>query len=64
VLTLRAAALRFVLANPVVSSAVIGPRNRIQLDQLVREAGHGPEYLPAGVAERAREQLARMGGTR
>jgi aryl-alcohol dehydrogenase-like predicted oxidoreductase len=64
VLTLRSAALRFVLANPVVSSAVIGPRNRVQLDQLVREAGNGPEYLPAGVAERAREQLARMGANR
>jgi aryl-alcohol dehydrogenase-like predicted oxidoreductase len=64
VLTLRAAALRFVLHNPVVSSAVIGPRNRIQLDQLVREAGQGPVYLPAGVAERAREQIARLGASR
>jgi aryl-alcohol dehydrogenase-like predicted oxidoreductase len=61
VLTLRSAALRFALANPVVSSAVIGPRNRVQLDQLIREAGGGPEYLPAGVAERAKEQVARMG---
>lgn len=64
VLTLRAAALRFVLGNPLVSSAVIGPRNRVQLDQLVREAGNGPDYLPAGVAQRAREQLARMGTSR
>jgi len=63
VLTLRAAALRFVLSNPIVSSAVIGPRNRVQLDQLVREAGHGPDYLPAGVAERAKEQLSRMAGS-
>jgi aryl-alcohol dehydrogenase-like predicted oxidoreductase len=62
--TLRSAALRFVLANPMVSSAVIGPRNRVQLDQLVREAGPGPEYLAPGVAERAREQLARMVGGR
>src|SRR4029079_14029449 len=62
--TLRSAALRFVLSNPVVSSAVIGPRNRVQLDQLVREAGQGPEYLGPGVAERAREQLARMVGGR
>lgn len=64
VTTLRAAALRFVLSNPLVNSAVIGPRNRVQLDQLVREAGNGPDYLPPGVAQRAREQLARMGASR
>jgi len=61
VLTLRSAALRFALANPKVSCAVLGPRSRVQLDQLVREAGTGPEYLPAGVAERARDQVARLG---
>jgi aryl-alcohol dehydrogenase-like predicted oxidoreductase len=61
VLTLRSAALRFALANPQVSCAVLGPRSRVQLDQLVREAGTGPEYLPAGVAERARDQVARLG---
>lgn len=46
VLTLRAAALRYVLGNPHVSGAVLGPRNTIQLDQLVREAGKEPPYLP------------------
>jgi aryl-alcohol dehydrogenase-like predicted oxidoreductase len=45
VLTMRAAALRFVLSNPIVSSAVLGPRSSLQLDQLVREAGKGPPYL-------------------
>lgn len=30
-------ALRFVLANHLVSSAVLGPRTLLQLDQLVRE---------------------------
>jgi len=45
VLTARAAALRFVLSNRLVSSVVLGPRNPSQLDQLVREAGHGPPYL-------------------
>ena len=45
VLTLRAAALRFVLANQIVSSAILGPRAVAQLDQLVREAGSGPPYL-------------------
>jgi aryl-alcohol dehydrogenase-like predicted oxidoreductase len=43
--TLRAAALRFVLANHLVSSAVLGPRSVAQLEQLVREAGKGPPYL-------------------
>jgi aryl-alcohol dehydrogenase-like predicted oxidoreductase len=46
VLTLRAAALRFVLANGVVTSAVLGPRSVTQLNQLVTEAGDGPPYLP------------------
>lgn len=45
VLTMRSAALRFVLANQLVSSAVLGPRSMAQLDQLVREAGSGPPYL-------------------
>jgi aryl-alcohol dehydrogenase-like predicted oxidoreductase len=45
VLSLRAAALRFVLANQLVSSAVLGPRSVAQLEQLVREAGEGPPYL-------------------
>ncbi len=45
VLSLRAAALRFVLANQLVTSAVLGPRSVAQLEQLVREAGDGPPYL-------------------
>jgi aryl-alcohol dehydrogenase-like predicted oxidoreductase len=44
--TLRAAALRWVLGHELVSSAVLGPRNCLQLDQLIREAGKGPPYLP------------------
>lgn len=43
--SLRAVALRFVLASHLVSSAVLGPRSIAQLDQLVREAGSGPPYL-------------------
>lgn len=44
--SLRAAALRFVLNNDQVGCAILGPRNGMQLDQLVREAGQGPPYLP------------------
>jgi aryl-alcohol dehydrogenase-like predicted oxidoreductase len=46
VLTLRAAAVRFVLSNSLVSSALLGPRTVSQLEQLVREVGSGPVYLP------------------
>ncbi len=42
--TLRGAALRFVLSNPDVNSAILGPKSTLQLDQLVREAGTSP-YL-------------------
>ncbi len=44
--TLRGAAVRYVLANHLVSSAVLGPKSVQQLEQLVRETGGGPRYLP------------------
>jgi aryl-alcohol dehydrogenase-like predicted oxidoreductase len=43
--TLRAAAIRFVLSNAIVSSAVLGPRSVEQLEDVVREVGMGPVYL-------------------
>lgn len=43
--TMRGAAVRFVLANHLVSAAVLGPRTKEQLEQLVRETGGGPRYL-------------------
>jgi aryl-alcohol dehydrogenase-like predicted oxidoreductase len=43
--TMRAAAVRFVLANRIVTSAVLGPRTVQQLEDLVREVGMGPVYL-------------------
>ncbi len=46
VATMRGAAVRFVLANHLVSSAVLGPKSVEQLEQLVRETGAGPRYLP------------------
>jgi aryl-alcohol dehydrogenase-like predicted oxidoreductase len=61
VTTPRAAALRFALANPRVSSAVLGPRNRVQLDQLVREAGSGPSYLEDSQLTLLRAELKRLG---
>jgi len=45
VMTLRGAAVRFVLANSIVSSAILGPRSVQQLEELVREVGSGPVYL-------------------
>jgi aryl-alcohol dehydrogenase-like predicted oxidoreductase len=43
--TLRGAAVRFALANHLVAAAVLGPRTKEQLEQLVRETGGGPRYL-------------------
>jgi aryl-alcohol dehydrogenase-like predicted oxidoreductase len=56
--TLRSVALRFVLSQDRVSSAVLGPRNMQQLDQLIRDAGRAPPYMSAetfGDLERALE---------
>jgi aryl-alcohol dehydrogenase-like predicted oxidoreductase len=43
--TLSAAAVRFVLSSSIVSSAVLGPRSVVQLEDLVRNVGLGPVYL-------------------
>lgn len=51
VVSLRAAALRFVLTNQLVSTAVLGPRSVNQLDQLVREAGMPPYLRDTALAE-------------
>ena len=61
VLTPRAAALRFVLSNSLVTSAVIGPRSITQLDQLVREVGNGPPYLPSNVMQGISSKLRDAG---
>jgi aryl-alcohol dehydrogenase-like predicted oxidoreductase len=45
VTTMRAAAVRFVLSNSIISSAVLGPRSVEQLEDIVREVGMGPVYL-------------------
>jgi aryl-alcohol dehydrogenase-like predicted oxidoreductase len=61
VLTMRAAALRFALANQLVSTAVLGPRDVSQLEQLVREAGDEPPYLPEAALTRLTTDLDDMG---
>lgn len=61
VLTMRAAALRFVLANPLVTSAVLGPRSIVQLDQLVREVGRQQPYLSAEKLTKLEVRLADVG---
>ena len=45
VITMRAAAVRFVLSNNIITSCVLGPRSVTQLRQLVYEAGDGPPYF-------------------
>jgi aryl-alcohol dehydrogenase-like predicted oxidoreductase len=59
--TLRSAALRFVLHSDLVSSAVLGPRSTLQLDQLVREAGREPPYLRDDAVNALRARLRDAG---
>jgi len=61
VTSLRAAALRFVLANEQVSAAVLGPRNAMQLDQLLRDAGKEPPYLTPEVLSALDLRLQNVG---
>jgi len=42
---MRGAAIRFALANDDVSAVLLGPKNAVQLDMLVRDAGKEPPYL-------------------
>ncbi len=59
--SLRAVALRYVLSNKLVSSAVLGPRKVAQLDQLVRDAGKERRYLPEGGREALENRLRNLG---
>lgn len=59
--TLRGAAVRFVLANHLVSSAVLGAKTVTQLEQLVRETGGGPRYLPEDDLRQLPRALDRVG---
>jgi aryl-alcohol dehydrogenase-like predicted oxidoreductase len=59
--TLRAAAVRYVLANSVVSTAVLGPKNVLQLEQLVRETEVAPPYLTDEMLARIPRELSQAG---
>ena len=59
--TMRAAAVRYVLANSVVSTAVLGPKNVAQLEQIVRETETAPPYLGDDVLARLPGELAQAG---
>jgi aryl-alcohol dehydrogenase-like predicted oxidoreductase len=59
--SLRSVAVRYVLSNPLVSSAVLGPRKGAQLDQLVRDAGRERRYLPEGGLESLENRVRGIG---
>jgi aryl-alcohol dehydrogenase-like predicted oxidoreductase len=59
--TQRGAAVRYVLDNPRLSSAVLGPKDTVQLDQLIREAGTAPPYLDAVAKRNALRRLTELG---
>lgn len=61
VTSLRAAALRYALSEPALSSIVIGPRDAVQLDQLVRDAGKEPPYLSEDARRALVNRLANVG---
>ena len=58
--TMRAVALRFVLSNESVASAILGPKTGMQLDQLVREAGTAP-YISKEKLEALNNRLDETG---
>jgi len=59
--TMRAAAVRFVLANTIVSSAILGPRTVEQAEQLVREAGGALRYMPDEALAALPRKLSKVG---
>jgi aryl-alcohol dehydrogenase-like predicted oxidoreductase len=59
--TLRTVAVRYVLANPSVSSAILGPRKGPQLDQLVRDAGKERRFFPEGGLESLENRVRGIG---
>lgn len=60
VTSMRGVALRYVLAEPLVSSAVLGPRKTQQLDQLLRDAGKSP-YLGKDAVAALERRVVNLG---
>lgn len=58
--TMRSAAVRFVLENELVSSAILGPKNGPQIDQLIRECKAEPPYLSEGKMSALEARLREM----
>jgi aryl-alcohol dehydrogenase-like predicted oxidoreductase len=61
--TPRSVAIRFALELAQASSVVLGPRNTVQLDQCVREAGRMPPYLAPVTLDKLYAELAARGVT-
>jgi aryl-alcohol dehydrogenase-like predicted oxidoreductase len=59
--SMRGAAVRFALANHLVSAVVLGPHNIQQLEQLIREVGSGPIYMPESDLAALPTALSRVG---
>ena len=59
VLSMRAAAIRYVLADEQVSCALLGPRNSAQIDQMVRETADLPHLNP-GALEALERRLVHL----
>ncbi len=60
VVTMRSAAVRFVLSNEVIASVILGPHTGPQLDQLVREASTEPPYLSAAKLDALEKRLQNL----
>lgn len=58
--SMRAAAVNWVLSDSNVSSAVLGPRSVLQLDQLLREARREPPYFDPSERHRLAQRLTDM----
>jgi aryl-alcohol dehydrogenase-like predicted oxidoreductase len=59
--SMRSAAVAYVLNHDVVSAAVLGPRDVMQLDQLIRETPRQAPYLDERAKEALDAQLLKLG---
>lgn len=59
--TVRSAALRFALSNDDVGAIILGPRNTVQLDMLIRDAGREPPYLTPEQLDKLAFRLTQLG---